>query len=76
MPALPTRPRKLGPRSTPRATRIVLDSLTHIALSAMADAAPVSFAARRESGAASTFTWNAVGKLTGSAPTPTTTSWY
>jgi len=67
MPALPTRALKLGPPSTPRTTRIVLDSLTHIAISAMADAAPVSFAAEVKA-LPSTFTWNALGKLTGSAP--------
>jgi hypothetical protein len=67
MPALPTRALKLGPPSTPRATRIVLDSLTHAAISAMADAAPVSFAAEVKA-LPSTFTWNALGKLTGSAP--------
>jgi hypothetical protein len=67
MPGLGMRPVKLNQTAPARPTLIYLDKPSYEALSRLNDGAAVSFDAPLKAGATST-TWNAVAKLTGSDP--------
>jgi Zn-dependent M28 family amino/carboxypeptidase len=67
LPTMPLRAVKLPPTAAPRATRIIVNDAALAALEAMPAGGIVRFeAATRPT--PSTFTWNAVGKITGSHP--------
>jgi Zn-dependent M28 family amino/carboxypeptidase len=66
MPVSPPRVVKLAAIAAPSPTRVFLDAAARAAIEALPDGAPVSFEAVTKP--TSAYTWNAVGRLTGSDP--------
>ena len=69
MPSIAARPTKLIEQPTTRTSLIYVDTATHAALTALPDGTEVSLVADIRMTTTGS-TWNAVGRLTGSEPTP------
>ncbi|MDQ3169849.1 MAG: M20/M25/M40 family metallo-hydrolase [Acidobacteriota bacterium] len=69
LPSGPARAVGLSAMAAPRPTRIVANAASYAALSKLADGAMMHFAADTKWGDTPSYTWNAVGELTGSDDT-------
>jgi aminopeptidase YwaD len=69
LPSAPARPVGIPAIASPRATRITADAESYAALLALPAGTPVSFDAPTKWGDTPSYTWNAVGQITGSDAT-------
>lgn len=69
LPSAPARATGIPAIAAPRATRITADAASYAALLALPDGTPVAFEADTMWGETPTYTWNAVGQITGTDET-------